>query len=131
MPLPAQSQATTYPLVISQGSTYSKSFQVADVNGVVYDLTGCTAAAKIRDNFPSATSVVLATLTCNISTTLGVSTITVSQTMSQTAALNVPAATPVDVRAAVIGVWDLEITDGTNTYRFAEGNVTLSREATY
>ena len=104
---------------------------MVDTNGVVYDLTGCTTSAKIRDNFPSGTSVVLATLTCNITTTLGASTITVAQTMAQTAALSVPAATPVDVRAAVIGVWDLEITDGTNTYRFAEGNVTLSREATY
>ena len=127
MALPVTSKATAYDLAIVQGSTLTRVFQVQDTNGTIIDLLGVTAAAKIRDAF---TGSVIVTLTCPVVTGAS-STVTVTMTSAATAALTVPAGTPADVRVATIGVWDLELTDGTNTYRFAEGVVSLSREATY
>jgi hypothetical protein len=126
MALPVTSKATAYDLAIVQGSTLTRVFQVV-IGGVIQDLTGVTAASKVRDVF---TGSVIQLLTCSVVTGAN-STVTVSLTMAQTAALTVPAGTPADVRVSSIGVWDLELTDGVSTYRFAEGIVTLSREATY
>lgn len=133
MPLPATNKASTVNLTISQGSTFSYSFQVVTTNpdgsvASIFDLTGCTAGAKIRVNFPGSVVVVL---TCVINTVAAQSTIVISLTPTQTAALTLPGSPAADVRSATIGVWDLELTLGTDTYRFAEGIVTLSREATY
>jgi hypothetical protein len=128
MALPVNSKATTDNLAINQGSTFTRIYQVTDSAGNVLDLTGVTAAAKIRDLFTGGSLVQV--LTCVVVTGVN-STVTISLTSAQTAALNVPAATPADVRAANIGAWDLELTDGTSTYRFAEGTVALSREDTY
>lgn len=126
MALPVTSKATSYDLAVVQGSTLTRVFQVI-IGGAIQDLTGVTAAAKVRDVF---TGAVLQLLTCTVVTGVN-STVTVSLTQAQTAALTVAVGTPADVRVSSIGVWDLELTDGVSTYRFAEGIVTLSREATY
>jgi len=128
MSLPVTSQASVYNLTIGQGSTFTRVFQVKDSLGNVLDLTGVTASAKIRDLFTGGALVQV--LTCAVVPGVN-STVTVSLTSAQTSALSVPAGTPADVRASSIGAWDLLLTDGVSTYRFAEGTVTLSRVDTF
>lgn len=44
-------------LVIDQGSTFSASIDVADVNGNAYNLTGYTVHSQMRKNYTSSSAV--------------------------------------------------------------------------
>ena len=129
MALPPIATPLSYDLRIMQGSTLNRDCVLFVTTVGDTDLTGCTFAAKIRDKFGGASTVI-------ISLTMATAGIAVGQfsfglTAAQTAGLAVPAGTPDDQREALIGVWDLEITSGATTYRYAQGSVYLSREVTY
>jgi hypothetical protein len=130
MALPAPSgQIPNTDLIILQGSDFQRTLTVSDVEtNAPIDLTGATVEAKVRDNF-GTTSNVLATFTAAI-TDAPNGQATISLTAAQTAALVAPAGTQDAARLAAIGFWDLEFTEGGFTYRYAQGNVTLSREVT-
>ena len=131
MALPAVTTPKTYDLRISQGSTFTRSLEVYIATPGDVDLTGCTFAAKIRDKFGVSSVVIIILTVTTTAPGLLVGQFSIDLTAAQTAALAVPAATPDDVREALIGVWDLEITSGTAVYRYVQGDVYLSREATY
>lgn len=127
MALPASLKATTpadLDITIVQGSSYFAEYQFLD-SGVAIDLTGCTATAKLKDTFTGST---LATFTCSIpSPTSG--TVRLVLLPATTTALT--ATFPdTSARSVVFGVWDFEVTDGTDTVRGAQGKAILSREVT-
>jgi hypothetical protein len=120
--------ASEWPLLIQQGSDLKSGVQFNYQDEAV-DLTGCTFAGKIRDKF-GASSTVLQTLSFNTSA-LASGYIEITLTAAQTAAMTVPVGTNDDQREAVIGVYDVELTQGGVVTRVLYGQVTLSREATY
>lgn len=130
MPLPTALLQISAPgsanLTIRQGDTWQQVFTIS-VSGVVQDITGFTAALKIRDYYGSNT--VLATATC----TIPVGTdgkIYAALTPATTAAL-VPTDTPQNSqRVAFLGYYDLDLTDGTDRVTLVAGTVSLSREVT-
>lgn len=128
--VPAVTAAKSVDLVINQGSTFSRSCQLYFTTPGDVSLTGCTVTAKIRANFANPGAGVIATFSVDTSL-LASGQWTISLTVAQTAALAVPSGTADDVRVVSIGDWDLEITDGTSTYRYFEGSVSLSRKVTF
>lgn len=44
-------------LVVDQGSSFSATIDVTNVNGTVFNLTGYTVAAQMRKNYTSSTAV--------------------------------------------------------------------------
>lgn len=44
-------------LVIDQGSSFSATIDVSDVNGAVYNLSGYTVAAQMRKNYTSSAAI--------------------------------------------------------------------------
>lgn len=101
-------------LVVPQGATFTTTF-TWKVNGTPVDLTGYTAAAKIRDTFGGT---VLATFTVTLGTTDG--RITCSLSATTTGGLAAPAA----------GVWDLEVTTGGTVRRLLAGSVRVTPQVT-
>ena len=117
MALPVSTKAQSYDLNIAQGSSFTLPFVLKDkTTGVIFDLTGCTAIAKIRALFPDVSPIIALTAVVIPGPS---SSIVLSLTPAQTTGLTIPAGTPVDTRVATIGQWNLDLTDGTNTYRFA------------
>lgn len=110
-------------LVIVQGSTLSFTVTITDASK---DFTGYTGRAKIRNNFATLTLVTDLTV-ATTSAVNGSMAMTVSLTAAQTAAL---ANTTNGERRQVIGVWDLEIVNGSDVLRMLQGTAYLSREAT-
>jgi hypothetical protein len=118
-------EAATVDIVIQQGSTYYQAYTLEDAGSAV-DLTGCTATAKLKDVFSGST---LATFTCAIPTPAN-GTITVTLPVATTAALTGTFPTT-STRKVAIGVWDLEVIDGSSQVaRLAQGTTSLSREVT-
>jgi hypothetical protein len=100
---------------VEQGATYEFEITVTDDAGDVYDLSGASAAAQIRETYDSATSYAF---TCSINTTTGVISCSMADTITET----------IDFTE---GVWDIELTetDGTVT-RLFNGTVEISLEVT-
>lgn len=121
---PVVPQAGKLDLVIPQGSDWSLVLTIADSGGTAYDLTGVTAAAKVRAAFADVSSIV--DITCTVTDAVN-GVLTLSLTDTQTAALSAGGATS---RTAALGYWDLKLTVSTLVTRYLEGRVTLSQEAT-
>jgi len=128
MPLPASLKATTpadLDITIVQGSTYYAEYQFLDAGSPI-DLTGCTATAKLRTDFAAVGE--LATFTCSIpSPTTGTVRLVLLPATTTALTATFPDAS---TRSVVFGVWDFEVTDGTDTVRGAQGKASLSREVT-
>lgn len=111
--------ASQLDLTIEQGVTLDWLFTWYDSSGVLKDLTGYTAALKIRRT--AGSSDTLASWTSPAEITLGgvAGTVRVLVTATVTAALDF-----------IRGVYDLELTTGSTVIRLVEGFVTLSKEVT-
>lgn len=104
-------------LNVDRGSVYSFEVLWLDEAGDPRDLsTGWTAAMQVRESYDSAGTVLDVSDADAIA--LGADgLITVSLTDEQTETL-------------ATGVWDLELTNGDDTYRVAQGTLVLSPEVT-
>jgi hypothetical protein len=125
MALPAGTYQIGLPgdatLTIRQGDTWSVVFTITS-NGVAVDLSsGVTASLKIKSTYGGT---LLETATCSTPTAGGV--ITASLTPAETAALTATG----DQRIRPLGVWDLNLTDGTNTATVVGGAVNLYMQVT-
>jgi hypothetical protein len=110
--------AGKYNMLIQQGATYNQTITLKDpISNEPVDITGCTAAAMVREQYSDTTPV--ATFTCMIATgSDGV--IQISLTPEQTSAISIER-----------GVYDLELTYiGGTKDRIIQGNVVISKEAT-
>jgi len=109
-------------LTIRQGDTWRQKITVKQ-GGVVVDLSsGVTATLKIKDAI-GGTLLLTATCTIPIGTD---GAIYAALTPAQTAAVTVAGTT----RVRTLGVWDLNLTDGTNTVSPIGGAVNLWLEVT-
>lgn len=109
-------------LTIRQGDSFRQLITV-NVNGSPADLSvGVTATLKIRDTIGGS---VLATCTCTIP--IGTDgTVLAVLTPVTTAALTVSGTT----RVRQLGVWDLDLTDGTDVITCVGGTVQLYMQVT-
>jgi hypothetical protein len=105
--------AANYGLEIEAGATFSLEFEYKNEDGTLFDFTGWTAKAQIRQT-PSSSSFLEVTTAINAAT----SVITISLTATQTSTLTFP-----DY------VWAMELSkaDGT-VIRLVEGAVRVSPE---
>jgi len=106
--------AANYGLEIEAGATFSLEFEYKNDDGTLFDFTGWTAKAQIRQTPSSATALEITT-SINTST----SVITISLTAVQTATLT-----------ATNYVWAMELTQ-TSTSKvvlLVEGGVVVSPE---
>jgi hypothetical protein len=112
-------------LTITQGDTHliSNTLEVKPEGGAFapVDLTGCTVTAVIKSAFGGTT---LATYTCTHSGALGGYRCIL--TPAATAALVHPGGSD----PAPIGVYDVQVTDGTNTVTLQQGTISLRRSVT-
>jgi len=100
-------------LVVDQGSTYSITINLDDVNGDPMDVSGYTSRAQMRKHYTSSNAVTFTTAISNGS-------LTISLTSTQTANI-------------VSGryVYDAELIDRfDNVTRIVEGIVTVTPEVT-
>ena len=127
--VPAIDAPLDQDLTICQGSDFKidLTFQT-DSGAAIGDLTGCTVAAKIRADFNPSSALIVA-MTASVIDGPN-ATIRLALTAAQTAALSRPAGVSDSVRLTGLGFYDAEINDGTYTYRYAQGSVTLSAEVT-
>jgi len=109
--------AGKYNMLVQQGATYNQSITLKSSTGTPINITGCTVAAQIREQYSDATPV--ATFTTNIPVgTDGV--IQISLTPTETSAITIEK-----------GVYDIEITyPGGTKDRILQGNVVISKEVT-
>lgn len=110
--------AGKYNMLVQQGATYNQSITLKNAaNTAPINITGCTVAAQIREQYTDATPV--ATFATNIPVgTDGV--IQISLTPTQTSAITIER-----------GVYDIEITyPGGTKDRILQGNVVISKEVT-
>ena len=104
-------------LLIDQGSTFSTTITGYDVDGNLLNLTGYSAAGKIKYNYSTGTSLVDFTTSVQDSYVDGL--VDLSLTATETAALIAG-----DLR------YDVEVTSGTNVIRIQEGLVRVGPEVT-
>ena len=104
--------------VIEQGATFGQVLTLKNSAGTVINLTGYSSAEMdLREN-PESSTVIATFTTANSRVALGGSagTVTLSMTAADTANL-----------ATGDGVYDLEITTGSNVYRILEGTYSVRR----
>ena len=106
--------AANYGLEIEAGATFSLEFEYKNDDGTLFDFTGWTAKAQIRQT-PSAATAVEITTAINAE----ISVITISLTATQTSGLTFPNY-----------VWAMELTEtaSARVTRLVEGAVRVSPE---
>ena len=106
--------AANYGLEIEAGATFSLEFEYKNDDGTLFDFTGWTAQAQIRQT-PTAASAVEITTAINAET----SVITISLTATQTSSLTF-----------ANYVWAMELTETATSrvIRLVEGAVRVSPE---
>lgn len=110
-----------YDITIEQGATFEISVEWKDSTGAAVNLTGYSAAMQIRRTYGAPVLVSL--------TNAGGGGITIDAALGRLTIV-IPRATTQGLPAPVQGVYDLELTTGTTTYRLLEGAVLVTPEAT-
>jgi hypothetical protein len=93
--------ASRLDILLEQGGTFSISCFLKNSVGAAWDLTGYSAAAKVRA-LPTDTSALL-TLTATIDSPPTLGSVTITASAASTAAL------PTSFQ---LGFWELDVTDG-------------------
>ena len=105
--------ATKANLVIDQGSSFSITINLSDVNGDPLNVTGYTTSGQMRKHYTSSNAV-------NFSTAISNGELSLTLTSEQTANI-----------VAGRYVYDVELTDQSNNItRIVEGIVTVTPEVT-
>jgi len=113
--------ASTYNILVDQGSTYTLAVTYKDSSGTAINLTGYTAAMQLRENYDSATAVLsLSSPSTGIVITGASGLVTITMSATQTAALS-----------ADTFLYDLEIASPASVKtRLIQGVVVVSAEVT-
>ncbi len=109
-----------YDITIEQGATFELVVEWKDPAGAAISLTGYTAAMQVRKTYGGPTILSLASGGSGIAIDAALGKLTITIARTTTAALAAP----------VQGVYDLEVTNGTVTYRLLEGSVLVTPEVT-
>ena len=113
---------------VREGDNVALQFTLK-LNSVVVDLTGCTGVCSIRSDYASATDIVAGVVTFPTPTS-GVVRVTLTAINTTALAAVVPGSTDVAQQLVNVGVYDVEILDGTNQLTILGGKVIVSREVT-
>lgn len=106
--------ATVQNLVIDQGTTFTFTFDITNVDGTPKDLSDYTVTSQIRKSYYTNTKVDVTTDTTPLE-----GEVTISLTAEETSNLK-----------AGRYVYDIEITSSDETLRVLEGIVTVTPEVT-
>ncbi len=107
--------ATKANLLIDQGSTFSTTVTITDINGNLLDLTGYTGFAQMRKSYTSTTAH-------NFNVAVGNTSGTITLSMSANTTANI---------AGGRYLYDVELIDTSNTVsRVFEGIVTINPNIT-
>lgn len=112
--------AGRWDLVIEQGATLERFFRWEDSTGVPIDISSYTPRMKIRKTLSSATAIASSDTTITLTKPGATGVVKIAMTAADTANLSF-----------FRGVYDIELVNGAVVYRIVQGNVELSREATY
>lgn len=100
---------------IEEGADFGIEFTVVDEDGELYDLTGASCAASVRETKDSASSI---DFTASIDTATSVITLTMAAAVTETFTY-------------WSGYWDCELTElGGTVTRLLEGTVTIVQQVT-
>lgn len=111
--------AGKYNMLVQQGVTYNQTITLSDtVTSTPINITGCTIAAQIREQYSDQTAAAVFTTAIPLGTD---GQFQISLTPTQTSAI-----------AFDRGVYDIEITypGGVVKDRILQGNVVISKEVT-
>jgi len=111
--------AGKYNMVCDQGSTFARTIEIKDADGVVFPLTGYTARMQVRRDVDSSTTLIeLTSANGRITINGALGAITMTLTPDLTASLT---------RS---GVYDLEIikTSTSEVYKVIRGEFRLEKE---
>ena len=114
---------------IREDNTVRLDFSIR-IDGVAVDLTGVTGTCKIRADYDAATDLATPTVTLASPATIGRVYADLDTTASASLSAAVPVGTSPTLRIVPIGVYDVVLTDGTNTITAIAGTVSLVREVT-
>jgi len=117
------------PWTVREGDNCPIQF-IVKYNGVAVDLTGVTGTCSIRATFDAAADLVVPTVTFPSPLSSGTVRVTLSAAQATTLAGSVPAGTDPLTRVAQVGVYDVELQDGTNQVTILSGSSLVSREVT-
>lgn len=98
-------------------------------NGTPVDMTGVTGICNIRASYLDGATL-LATPTVTFPTPLSSGRVRIALTTAQSDALKtfIPTDTSIGQQLVTIGVWDVDLADGTNHVTVAGGQAILSRQ---
>ena len=128
MAIPKITQAQTDNIIIVQGADYVQDYQVTNDAGTPIDLTGVTFESKIRSDFGTSATVLETFTVTMVDAATG--TFQASLTDTQTEALGVSAQAVDSTRNVPIGFWDLYLIFSGEKFRYVQGTISVSREAT-
>jgi hypothetical protein len=113
---------------VREGDNVALQFTVK-LNGTGVDLTAVTGTCSIRSDYASAVDIVTGTVTFPTPAS-GVCRVTLTAANTTTLAGVIPGSTAVGQQLVDVGVYDVELQDGTNQLTILGGKVIVSREVT-
>lgn len=113
---------------IREGDNVALQFTVK-LNGTAVDLTAVTGTCSIRSDYASTSDIVAGTVTFPTPAS-GIVRVTLTAANTTTLAGVVPGSTDVNQQLVNVGVYDVELQDGTNQLTILGGKVIISREVT-
>ena len=103
-------------LVIDQGTTFSRVFDLTDANGIAYDLTTYTVVAQIRRGYSSSSGLIFTTAIVGAATS---GSLSISLTAAETLSLKYGRY-----------VYDIKLTKALEELRVIEGIITVTPTVT-
>ena len=119
-----------YNMVAKQGETFDRSFVYRDDNGAVINLSGYSAAMKVRKFYPATSLQAAYSDAAVVSISSGTGEITLTALTGQVD-ISIPSATTAAVPPGTYN-YDIELTSGGGeVYKIARGFFDVEAEATY
>jgi len=113
---------------VREGDNVALQFTVK-LNGAAVDLTTVTGVCSIRSDYASVTDIVTGVVTFPTPAS-GVVRVTLTGVNTTTLANAAPGSPAASQQLVEVGVYDIELQDGTNQLTILGGKVIVSREVT-
>lgn len=113
--------AGVYKMIIEQGANLRYVFNYTDSAGTAINLTGYTVRMQVRATKAQTTTLL------DIANGAGIS---ITDAAAGQITLDVPAATTAALPGDTLGVYDIELVNGSTVTRFLEGVAVISGEVT-
>jgi hypothetical protein len=110
-------------ITIRRGDTFAAQLAIETAGGSAVNLTGLTGAGTVRDAYDGTA---LATMTVTHDNAGGIISVTIAATV--TAEIEWPENSQACAESAPLGVWDLQLSDGTDVRTVVSGKAYLARD---